>query len=94
MAEVVLQDDAAPASAGSFAAVLEKLSIGFALAGGLVFVGLIGMSLVSIVGRKLANAPIQGDIELMQMGAAVGAAAFLPICICRRIRTKDLMLKW
>ena len=38
------------------------------------------MSLVSIVGRKLFSTPVQGDVELMQMGAAIGAAAFLPIC--------------
>lgn len=45
-----------------------------------MFVILIVMSIISIVGRKLFNAPIQGDIELMQMGTAVGAAAFLPYC--------------
>jgi TRAP-type C4-dicarboxylate transport system permease small subunit len=69
-----------PPPFASVGAALEKVSQAFALAGGLVFVGLILMSLVSIVGRKLANAPVQGDIELMQMGAAVGAAGFLPIC--------------
>jgi TRAP-type C4-dicarboxylate transport system permease small subunit len=66
-----------------YGTVLEKLSLAFAVAGGLVFVGLIGMSLVSIVGRKLASSPVQGDIELMQMGAAVGTAAFLPLCTLR-----------
>jgi TRAP-type C4-dicarboxylate transport system permease small subunit len=48
--------------------------------GGLTFCALIAMSIVSIVGRKLFSAPVQGDVELMQMGAAVGAAAFLPLC--------------
>ena len=66
-----------------YGGVLERVTLGFAIAGGLVFVGLIGMSLVSIVGRKLASSPIQGDIELMQMGAAVGTAAFLPLCTLR-----------
>ena len=38
------------------------------------------MSIISIVGRKLFSAPIQGDMELLQMGSAIGAAAFLPLC--------------
>jgi TRAP-type C4-dicarboxylate transport system permease small subunit len=79
MAELAPQDDA-PVRLTGVGAVLDKLSQAFAMAGGLVFVALIAMSIVSIVGRKLANAPVQGDIELMQMGAAVGAATFLPIC--------------
>lgn len=59
---------------------LLAISKQLAVAGGLVFVGLVVMSIVSIVGRKLFAAPIQGDVELMQMGTAVGAAAFLPYC--------------
>jgi TRAP-type C4-dicarboxylate transport system permease small subunit len=84
MAEVI--DDADRERAvlfSGYGAVLERLSLAFSIAGGLVFVGLIGMSLVSIVGRKLASSPVQGDIELMQMGAAVGTAAFLPLCTLR-----------
>ena len=50
------------------------------MSGGFVFCALIAMSIVSIVGRKLFASPVQGDVELMQMGAAVGAAAFLPLC--------------
>lgn len=48
--------------------------------GGLVFVALVNMSIVSIVGRKLASMPVPGDLELMQMGSAVGAAAFFAYC--------------
>lgn len=72
--------EAPAAHAGVVKRVLERMADGVAMAGGLVFVALIGMSIVSIVGRKLFAAPIQGDVELMQMGAAVGAAAFLPYC--------------
>lgn len=53
---------------------------GFAMAGGGIFLALIGMSLLSIFGRKLANLPITGDVELMQVGTAVAACAFLPLC--------------
>lgn len=48
--------------------------------GGLIFVALVNMSIVSIVGRKLFSAPVPGDLELMQMGSAVGAAAFFAYC--------------
>ena len=51
-----------------------------AISGGLIFVGLIAMSLVSIVGRKLGFGSITGDIELMQAGTAIAATAFLPYC--------------
>lgn len=51
-----------------------------AITGGLLFVALIAMSLVSIVGRKLGLGSVTGDIELMQAGTAVAATAFLPYC--------------
>ncbi len=51
-----------------------------AITGGLLFIVLIAMSLVSIVGRKLGFGSVNGDIELMQAGTAVAAAAFLPHC--------------
>lgn len=51
-----------------------------AISGGLIFIGLIAMSLISIVGRKLGFGSITGDIELMQAGTAIAATAFLPYC--------------
>ncbi|HYD68754.1 TRAP transporter small permease [Azospirillum sp.] len=59
---------------------LIQAAKGFALLGGAALLGLIAMSLVSIVGRKLANAPITGDVEMMQAGTAAAAAALLPYC--------------
>ncbi|HYH23160.1 MAG TPA: TRAP transporter small permease [Azospirillum sp.] len=56
---------------------------GFALLGGAALLGLIAMSLVSIVGRKLAGTPITGDVEMMQAGTAAAAAALLPYCTIR-----------
>lgn len=53
---------------------------GFALAGGALFILMVGLSVVSIVGRKLWSAPINGDLELLQMGTGVAAAAFFPYC--------------
>ena len=62
------------------ALLLDRIATLFTMLGGLTFCALIVMSIISIVGRKLFATPVQGDVELMQMGAAVGAAAFLPLC--------------
>ena len=51
-----------------------------AIAGGLVFVGLVVMSIVSIVGRKLFAWPVPGDVELLQMCAAFASSAFFAWC--------------
>lgn len=51
-----------------------------AILGGLVFVAIVGMSIVSIVGRKLFAAPVPGDVELLQMAAAFASASFFAFC--------------
>ena len=79
MSEVVSQEASAPVFTG-VGRWLDKLSLWFALTGGAIFISLVAMSIVSILGRKLFSSPIQGDLELMQIGSAVGAAAFLPLC--------------
>lgn len=52
----------------------------FAMVGGTLFVGLLLMSLVSIIGRKLFSLPVPGDLEVMQMGGAVAVGTFFPYC--------------
>jgi len=59
---------------------LLAVSKGLSLLGGLVFVVLVAMSIVSIVGRKLAAAPVPGDVELLQMSAAFACACFFAYC--------------
>ena len=51
-----------------------------ALIGGLLFVGLVVMEIISIVGRKLAARPVPGDVETLQMCSAVAAASFFAFC--------------
>jgi TRAP-type mannitol/chloroaromatic compound transport system permease small subunit len=51
-----------------------------AIAGGLVFVGLVIMSIVSITGRKLFSWPVPGDVEVLQMCAAAASACFFAYC--------------
>ena len=60
--------------------VLLQVTKVVAIAGGLVFVALVAMELVSIVGRKLFSAPVPGDVEILQMGAAFASATFFAYC--------------
>jgi TRAP-type C4-dicarboxylate transport system permease small subunit len=53
---------------------------GLAVAGGLVFVGLVAMEIVSIVGRKLFAWSVPGDVEMLQMCAAFASASFFAYC--------------
>ena len=59
---------------------LLKISKLVAIAGGLVFVGLVVMEIVSIVGRKLFGFVVPGDVEVLQMGAAFASATFFAYC--------------
>jgi TRAP-type mannitol/chloroaromatic compound transport system permease small subunit len=60
--------------------LLLTWSKNLAIAGGLVFVGLVVMSIVSIVGRKLFSWVVPGDVELLQMCAAFAASSFFAYC--------------
>lgn len=51
-----------------------------AIVGGLVFVGLVIMSVISIVGRKTLGLVVPGDVEVLQMLAACASASFFPYC--------------
>ena len=64
--------------------LLATLARAFAFVGGAVLVGVTGMSVVSIIGRTVRGTPVPGDFELVQVGAAVAIAAFLPYCQLRR----------
>ena len=63
---------------------LELAAKAFAFAGGAVMVAMLCMSVASITGRTFFGGPVQGDFELVQLGCAVGIAAFLPWCQWRR----------
>ena len=60
--------------------LLLALSRYMAIVGGLVFLGIVIMEIVSIVGRKLFSWPVPGDVELLQMCAAFASAAFFAYC--------------
>ncbi len=60
--------------------VLFHASRALAIFGGVTFSVLVAMSIVSIVGRKLASAPVPGDVEVLQMTAAFASACFFAYC--------------
>lgn len=70
----------APFEFGPFGRMLAPVTKWMAIAGGLVFVALVIMSIISIVGRKLGVGPVPGDVELLQMWAAFASACFFAYC--------------
>jgi TRAP-type mannitol/chloroaromatic compound transport system permease small subunit len=71
---------AEPLRFGSGGRTLFALCKYLAIAGGLVFVALVAMEIVSIVGRKLFAWTVPGDVELLQMCAAFAASTFFAYC--------------
>jgi TRAP-type mannitol/chloroaromatic compound transport system permease small subunit len=61
---------------GLFGRALLSVAKWSAIAGGVVFTVLVAMSVASIVGRKIAGAPVPGDVELLQLCAAFASATF------------------
>ncbi|WP_347312689.1 TRAP transporter small permease [Defluviimonas sp. SAOS-178_SWC] len=52
----------------------------FAGIGGVVLVGMMLMTVVSVTKRTLFGAPISGDFELVEIGSAIAIFCFLPWC--------------
>jgi TRAP-type C4-dicarboxylate transport system permease small subunit len=71
--------------AGSAArGAIERAAEALALLGGAVLVAITLMSVTSIAGRWLLGKPLPGDFELVQLGAAVAIASFLPFTQLQR----------
>lgn len=65
---------------GPVGRVLFHAARTLAIFGGVTFSVLVGMSIVSIVGRKLISTPVPGDVEVLQMTAAYASASFFAYC--------------
>ena len=59
---------------------LERLTRAVALAGGLLLVGVMAMTVASVLGRYLLNAPIPGDYEITELACGIAVFAFFPHC--------------
>ena len=62
------------------AGALERLARAFALAGGMLLVAVVGMTVVSVLGRYLFGVPIPGDYELTELACGIAVFAFFPHC--------------
>jgi TRAP-type C4-dicarboxylate transport system permease small subunit len=67
--------------------LLERLGQGafassraWAVLGGIVLLGVMLMTVASVLMRAIFGLPITGDFELVEMGTAMSAFAFLPYC--------------
>ena len=59
---------------------LERLARAFAMAGGLLLVGIVGMTVASVLARHLLGGPIPGDYELTELACGIAVFAFFPYC--------------
>jgi TRAP-type C4-dicarboxylate transport system permease small subunit len=75
--------DQNPSSSGADTGVAAGARL-IAFLGGLLVVGLGLLVTASVLLRWLAGAGIDGDFELVQMGLAVAAFSFLPLCQAHR----------
>lgn len=72
--------DRLAAGPGAYGRALEAACKVAAIAGALVFVGLVVMSIVSISGRKILSMPVPGDVEMLQLCAAFASSSFFAWC--------------
>ncbi len=83
-----------------FGAALERATRGLALAGGFLLACVLVMTVASVAGRYLFNAPIPGDYEITELACGVAVFAFLPYCQLKRANivveffTARLAEKW
>ena len=59
---------------------IEWLSYLFAIAGGIVLIAVMTLTVISVTGRYLFNTPIPGDYELTEIACAIVVFAFFPYC--------------
>ena len=64
--------------------LVERVSEVVAVAGGLISLGVAVLVVVSVIGRKFYNSPVNGDFEMVQIGTAIAVFSFLPYCQARR----------
>ena len=63
-----------------FGVSLERLTRTVAMAGGLLLVGVMAMTVASVLGRYLFNAPVPGDYEMTELACTIAVFAFFPYC--------------
>lgn len=64
--------------------LVERVSAVVAVAGGFISLGVAVLVVISVLGRKFYNSPVNGDFEMVQIGTAIAVFSFLPYCQARR----------
>ena len=62
---------------GPFGRALYRISVVVAVFGGLSLLGIMLLTVASVVGRELFGSPIPGDFEMVEIWCAVSVFAFL-----------------
>lgn len=66
-----------------FGKTLYAISVAIAVAGGMITLLVMILTVVSVVGRGALNAPLLGDSEVVEVGIAIAIFSFLPYCQIR-----------
>lgn len=74
----------APPGAIGPTSLIERMSAVIAVLGGVLLFVISGLVVVSVIGRRFFDAPVNGDFELVSMGAAIAVFTCLPYCQARR----------
>ena len=80
MTEGGAADTAPPAPESGFERFVERLATLLAVFGGIILIGLALLVSASILGRWFVGREITGAFEIVQVGVAIAAFLFLPIC--------------
>ena len=80
MTEGGAADTAPPAPENGFERLVERLATLLAVFGGIILIGLALLVSASILGRWFVGREITGAFEIVQVGVAIAAFLFLPIC--------------
>lgn len=72
-----------PAPGNAFERLVDRIAVSLAVAGGLIMIALALLVTASILRRWLMSHEITGAFEVVQVGLAVAAFLFLPICQLR-----------
>lgn len=65
---------------GPLGRLLYRVSVVVAAFGGLSLLGIMVLTVASVLGRELFDSPIPGDFELVEIWCAIAVFAFLPYC--------------
>ena len=69
----------------------ERVSRAVAMAGGFLLIGVMAMTVISVIGRYMFNAPIPGDYEITELVCGVAVFAFFPYC---HIRNANIVVEF